>query len=127
MSYTVNREYEGLYHVYDDEDGERVARVAKFLPGPMVYVRGQQGMYPPQLARAVARAMVMLADELECGEGTRFIEELTVKQVKAAALWLHDDEDADPRARFYRLADGSIDVHQSDAHANIEPDGRNNG
>lgn len=64
QSYTVEKQYEGVYHVLDDEDGERVARVAKFMPGPMVSVSGQS-VTSPALARAIAEAMVLLADELD--------------------------------------------------------------
>lgn len=125
MTYTIEQHFGG-YNVIDDEDGERVARVTKFMPGPVVSCDGAT-LTPPALARAIARAMVLVADEIDGGADARFIDELPVKQIKAAAEWLSDDPGHDPRARFYRLQDGSIDVHQSDAHANIEPDGRNNG
>lgn len=64
MGYRVKREYEGLYVVLDEE-GERVARVAKFMPGPMVSVSGQGGLFPPEMALAVGRAMGRLARELK--------------------------------------------------------------
>lgn len=64
--YRVERQYEGLYHVIDASDGERVARVARFEPGPKVSYQGQT-LIPPALARAIARALVGLADEIERG------------------------------------------------------------
>ena len=63
-TYTVERQYEGLYYVLDDEDGERVASVGRFMPGPMVSVDGPR-IVSPAMARAVADAMVALADDLE--------------------------------------------------------------
>jgi hypothetical protein len=64
MSYRVRKEYEGCYYVIEEGTGERAARVGKFMPGPMVSVSGQQSLYSPALARAVARAMTRLANEL---------------------------------------------------------------
>lgn len=64
MPYKIERQYEGCYHVVDTEDGERAARVSMFLPGPMVSVSGQ-GLYSPDLARLVAEAMTLLADEID--------------------------------------------------------------
>lgn len=52
------------YYVIDSDDGERVARVGKFMPGPMVSYSGQK-IVPPALARAVAEAMVSCADEVD--------------------------------------------------------------
>ena len=63
MSYRVERQMEGVYFVLD-EDGDRANRVSRFEPGAMVSVSGQ-GLYSRAQARAVAKAMVMLADELE--------------------------------------------------------------
>ena len=40
MSYRVERMYEGCYDVIDNDDGERVARVARFMPGDLVLVEG---------------------------------------------------------------------------------------
>lgn len=70
-SYRVKRAYEGTFYVYAEGDeyrrgGEVVARVARFMPGPMVSVDGQ-GLYSPGLAKAVARAMTRLANELTKG------------------------------------------------------------
>lgn len=64
FTYSVERQHEGVYHVLDDQDGERVARVARFMPGPMVSVDGPR-IVPPAMARAVARAMVRLANEID--------------------------------------------------------------
>jgi hypothetical protein len=63
IGYRVQKQCEGLYYVLDNE-GERAARVGKFMPGPMVSVSGGS-LYSPALARAVARAMVKLAKDLE--------------------------------------------------------------
>lgn len=63
MGYRVSKQYEGVYHVLD-EDGERVARIGKFMPGPMVSVAGPQ-ITPPGLAKAMARAMQRLASDIE--------------------------------------------------------------
>ncbi len=64
-TYRVSKQYEGLYHVLDDE-GERVARVGRFMPGPMVSVTGPS-ITSPAMAKAVARAMLRLARDLEKG------------------------------------------------------------
>ena len=61
--YTVRRQYEGLYYIFDWE-GDRVASVAKFLPGPMVSYSGPK-ITSPAMARAVARAMNRLAKDIE--------------------------------------------------------------
>lgn len=61
--YSVQEHYGG-YNIVDDDDGERVARVAKFMPGPMVSVTGAR-ITSPALARAVAQAMLALADKIE--------------------------------------------------------------
>lgn len=66
-AYVVRKQYEGVYHVLD-EDGERVARVARFMPGPMVSMDGPS-ITSPALARAVARAMTRLANDLTTNEG----------------------------------------------------------
>lgn len=63
MIYNVRKQSDGLYYVLD-ADGERAARVGRFHPGPMVSVSGQ-GLYSPPLAKAVARAMTRLANDLE--------------------------------------------------------------
>lgn len=63
IKYHVKKEYEGLYVVLDD-DGERMARVGRFNPGPMVSVSGGS-LTSPDLALAVARAMSRLARELK--------------------------------------------------------------
>lgn len=65
MSYVVRKQYKGVYHVLD-EDGERVSRVAKFMPGPMVSTTGI-GLMPPAMAKAVAHAMTRLANDIEKG------------------------------------------------------------
>lgn len=65
-SYTVQRQYEGEYHIIDEE-GDRVARVSRFVTGPtsnMVSVSGPS-LTPTDMARAVAKAMIRLADEIE--------------------------------------------------------------
>jgi putative endonuclease len=54
-------------------------------------------------------------------DGTRFIDTLTVGQIKAAADWLEDGPDMAEHVRLYRVQDGSVDFHQGDAHTNIEP------
>jgi hypothetical protein len=63
ITYRVSKQYEGVYHVLDDE-GERVARVARFMPGPMVSFDGPR-ITPPNLAKAIARAMQRLASDIE--------------------------------------------------------------
>lgn len=67
MAYRVRKQYEGCYYVFDDE-GERVARVSSFLPGPMVHMDGPRIM-APATAKAVARAMHRLANDLHAQEG----------------------------------------------------------
>jgi hypothetical protein len=62
LSYRVKKECEGTYIVVDDE-GERAARIAKFMPGPMVSVTGGS-LTSPALAKAVAKAMMKLANDL---------------------------------------------------------------
>lgn len=64
MSYRVERMYEGCYVVVDEDDDERVARVARFMPGDLVLVEAAR-ITSPALARAIAEAMVVLADELD--------------------------------------------------------------
>lgn len=61
--YRIKKQYEGVYHVLDS-DGERVARVARFMPGPMVSVTGPQ-IASPDLAVVIARAMTRLAKDLK--------------------------------------------------------------
>lgn len=61
--YYVEKQYEGVYFVMDSTDGERVARVAKFMPGPMVSVDGPR-ITPPPMALAIAVAMMRLAGDL---------------------------------------------------------------
>jgi hypothetical protein len=56
--------HEGCYAVIDSDDGERVARIARFMPGDLVLVEGAR-ITTPALARAIAEAMVALADELD--------------------------------------------------------------
>jgi hypothetical protein len=69
MSYRVKKEYEGVYVVIDTDAkyGGRVARVGKFMPGPMIWVRGGS-LTSPALAKAVARAMTRLANDIEKAE-----------------------------------------------------------
>ena len=64
MSYCVKKECEGLYVVIDTDDGEQMARIGRFNPGPMVSVRGGS-LTSPALAKAVAKAMTRLANDLE--------------------------------------------------------------
>jgi hypothetical protein len=64
MSYRVKKQYEGAYVVIDEDDGEQMAHISRFNPGPMVSVRGGS-IYPPALAKAIARAMNKLANDLE--------------------------------------------------------------
>lgn len=64
QDYTVKKEYEGLYVVIDNYDGEQVARIGKFMPGPMVSVAGCS-ITSPALAKAVAKAMTKLANDIE--------------------------------------------------------------
>lgn len=61
--YTVERRAQGVYEVVDAA-GERTARVARFMPGPLINVEGAQ-LTSPALARAVAEAMNACADEIE--------------------------------------------------------------
>lgn len=68
--YKVEKQYAGLYYVIDLSDGERVARVGLFQPGPMVSVDGPR-ITSPHLARAIAKAMVKLANELDLDLTTR--------------------------------------------------------
>lgn len=63
MTYRVEYQYEGLYYVFDSE-GDRVARIARFMPGPMVSVDGPR-ITSPAMARAIGFAMTRLADDLE--------------------------------------------------------------
>lgn len=62
-SYRIERQYEGVWHVLDEDD-ERAARVGCFMPGPMVSYSGPS-ITSPAMARAVAAAMVALADEID--------------------------------------------------------------
>jgi hypothetical protein len=62
--YRIEKQYEGLYYVIDKSDGERSARVGRFMPGPMVSVDGPR-ITSPALAKAIARAMTKLANDLE--------------------------------------------------------------
>ena len=64
VSYRVQRMHEGCYAVIDSDDGERLARIARFMPGDLVLVEGAR-ITTPALARAIAEAMVALADELD--------------------------------------------------------------
>jgi hypothetical protein len=57
--YVVQSLYEGAYNVHDEDDGERVAYVSLFMPGPMVSVTGPR-ITSPALARAIAWCMVEL-------------------------------------------------------------------
>lgn len=63
-TYTVAKQYDGLYYVIADIDGERIASVGRFMPGPCVSVDGPR-ITTPALGRAIAAAMVALADELD--------------------------------------------------------------
>ena len=64
MSYRTEKQCEGVYVVIDEDDEDQVARVSKFNPGPMVSVSTSSLLSPP-LAKAVARAMTKLANDLE--------------------------------------------------------------
>lgn len=64
VAYTVEKIYEGVYEVRDADDGARVARVSKFMPGPMVSTTAA-GIQSPASARAIASAMVALANDIE--------------------------------------------------------------
>jgi hypothetical protein len=67
-SYTLERKF-GSVHIIDNEDGERAARVSRFSVGPqqsLVSVTGG-GLHSAALARAIAEAMVIVADEIERG------------------------------------------------------------
>lgn len=74
----------------------------------------------PEFEPEPGRPTPVVPDAVFCGE-------FTVAQIKAAAEMLIEGNGMDPRVRFYALADGSIDVHQSDAVDNIERDGKRNG
>jgi hypothetical protein len=63
MGYTVEKQYDGLYHVLDEE-GDRVARVGRWMPGPMVSYTGPDILAPAH-ARAVGEAMTALAGDIE--------------------------------------------------------------
>lgn len=66
MSYSTQELYDGgAYSIIDDTDGQRIARVTTFLPGPLISVEGVQHLYPPNLARVIAQTMLKLADEIE--------------------------------------------------------------
>lgn len=62
--YRVKRACEGRYDVIDTDDGWTVAHVGRFMPGPMISCSGPS-ILSPLMARAVARAMTRLANELE--------------------------------------------------------------
>lgn len=62
--YRIRKPYEGAYEILAEDD-EIVARVSKFNPGPMVSLSSMGGLFSPPLARAVAKAMTKLANELE--------------------------------------------------------------
>lgn len=67
LTYRVAKQYDGLYYVIASDDDERyqhTARVARFQPGPMVLVEGPR-ITSPALARAIAKAMVKLANDIE--------------------------------------------------------------
>ena len=64
MGYYIEKQYEGCYLVIDEEDSERVARVARFEPGPMVSIKIPH-LLSPAMAKAVAAAMVELANDLD--------------------------------------------------------------
>lgn len=66
MPYRIETPYSGSRAIIDTEDGERVARVATFMPGPMVLVEGARIM-SPGLARIVAAAMIDVAEEIGAG------------------------------------------------------------
>lgn len=63
-AFKITSPYSGAYEIIDTNDGERVARVNQWMPGPMVSVTGSQLM-SPALARAVAEAMLMVARDIE--------------------------------------------------------------
>lgn len=83
------------------------------------------GITPDDVGEAL-EALNALAKLAPGDDGTRFVGEFTAAQIKGAARFI-DFPLADERVRIYALADGSIDVHQSDAVDNIDPDGKRNG
>lgn len=62
--YKITSPYEGAYEITDAEDDERTARIALFMPGPMVTVTSPQ-LLSPTLARAIAEAMLRCARDVE--------------------------------------------------------------
>lgn len=69
ITYTAERAHKDTYYIVCHEPGcpdERVARVGTFMPGPMVSVSGKS-LYPPEMARAVAEAMILVAAEIRAG------------------------------------------------------------
>lgn len=64
ITYRVDRQYEGLYYIIDSEDSGHVASVGRWMPGPMIHMRTQT-IVSTGLARALAEALVALADELD--------------------------------------------------------------
>lgn len=61
------RQYEGLFYVMCSEDDlppQMVASVGRFMPGPAISYEGPK-ITPPAMARAVAQAMIRLADEID--------------------------------------------------------------
>lgn len=63
ISYRIKKVYEGLYVVIDS-DGDTVARIAKFMPGPMISI-SSSSITSPACAKAIAKAMTKLANDLE--------------------------------------------------------------
>jgi len=65
-----------------------------------------------------------MSDEREA----RFLIDMPIAQLKALAAWADDSPGMSPRVRLYLLPeDMSIDIHQSDAHTNIELSGKDVG
>lgn len=62
--FRVERAYPGKWVVIDESDGEEMASVGKWMPGPMVHLRSQT-IVSPAFARAIAEALVKCADEID--------------------------------------------------------------
>lgn len=62
LTYRIERQREGLVYVFDSE-GDRVASVSRWMPGPMVHLRSVTIM-SPAMALIVADAVTMVAREM---------------------------------------------------------------
>jgi hypothetical protein len=85
--------HEGCYEVIDSEDGERVARVARFMPGDLVLVEAAR-----ITSTALARAMVSLVDELDAPPAD---EPEGAQETPARPAHLRDDIDAAGRTATF--------------------------